>query len=409
MINFRQPTSFRFSLFTIILLTFFSLLLFLSAFSNFSLIHFPVGLNILPESSVRQPRLHFPILLSIEKETHVPLIKGSDHFLSPLNVSQEERMLWFKENQFRFKIIQDSPISKRFSLRARKFFGVGCELRFFMTWISPAKAFGHREFLSLESLFKAHDKACLLIVSQSMDSRHGKLILRPFREMDFRVLAVTPDLPFLFRNTPAETWFDDLKGGKIDPGEIPFAQNLSNLLRLSVLYKFGGIYLDTDVIVMKKFSNLRNSIGAQTMSLEPGQWSRLNNAMLIFDENHPLLLEFIGEFALTFNGNRWGHNGPYLVSRVASRVHDRPGFNFTVLPPMAFYPVDWIKIGGFFQRPKNPRFSKWVSAKLRQLQQETYAIHLWNRESRKLRIEKGSILGHIISKCCIFCKHVYAS
>ncbi|GMH03187.1 hypothetical protein Nepgr_005026 [Nepenthes gracilis] len=27
---------------------------------------------------------------------------------------------------------------------------------------------------------------------------------------------------------------------------------------------------------------------------------------------HPLLLKFIEDFATTFDGNKWGHNGPYL-------------------------------------------------------------------------------------------------
>ena len=63
--------------------------------------------------------------------------------------------------------------------------------------------------------------------------------------------------------------------------------------------------------------------------------------MLIFDKGHPLLWEFIEEFALTFDGNKWGHNGPYLVSRVVSTVSGIPRFNFTIMPPSAFYPVLW--------------------------------------------------------------------
>ncbi|KAL9462820.1 hypothetical protein AB3S75_000763 [Citrus x aurantiifolia] len=60
--------------------------------------------------------------------------------------------------------------------------------------------------------------------------------------------------------------------------------------------------------------------------------------------NHPLLHKLIQEFTLTFDGNKWGHNGPYLVSRVVARVSGRTGFNFTVLPPSAFYPVDWRRV-----------------------------------------------------------------
>ncbi|KAL0305781.1 UNVERIFIED_CONTAM: hypothetical protein Sradi_5995400 [Sesamum radiatum] len=89
---------------------------------------------------------------------------------------------------------------------------------------------------------------------------------------------------------------------------------------MGLLYRFGGTYIDTDVIVLKSFEGLRNVIGAQTIDLATGNWSRLNNAVMIFDQGHPLLHKFIEEFALTFDGNKWGHNGPYLVSRVVSRL-----------------------------------------------------------------------------------------
>ncbi|KAF5747614.1 hypothetical protein HS088_TW05G00339 [Tripterygium wilfordii] len=127
--------------------------------------------------------------------------------------------------------------------------------------------------------------------------------------------------------------------------------------RLAVLYKYGGVYLDADFIVLKSFKGLRNSIGAQSIDVMSNNWTRLNNAVLVFDMNHPLLLKFIQQFASTFDGNKWGHNGPYLVSRVVQRVEGLPGFNFTVLPPMAFYPDDWNRIGGLFRNPKNEAIS----------------------------------------------------
>jgi len=272
-----------------------------------------------------------------------------------------------------------------------------------MTWISPLKAFGERELLSIESLFKSHPKACLVIVSKSMDSDKGTQILRPFVKNGFRVIAIEPDFNYIFKNTHAESWFNRLIQGNVNPGEISLGQNLSNLLRLSLLYKFGGIYIDADIIIMKSFSNLRNTIGAQNIDVKTKKWSRLNNAVLIFDKNHPLLLKFIEEFALTFDGNKWGHNGPYLISRVVSRVSGREGYNFSVVPPSAFYPVDWRGIRSLFRGPSDEIHSKWLVKKMDQIREESYAVHLWNRQSRKLKVVKGSIIDSIISSCCIFC------
>lgn len=348
------------------------------------------------------------LLLSLKEEIQEPYVRDPDPLLPPINVTVEERIVWFKENLPEFKIIHSNGLTRKFASRAQEFFNGGCEVRFFMTWISPVRAFGYRELLTLESVFKAHPFGCVMILSASMDSRQGSQLLKPLVDSGYRVVAVSPDLSFLFKDTPAESWFNELKKGNVDPGEIPLAQNLSNLLRLAVLYKYGGVYLDTDVIVLKKFSALRNTIGAQAAD-ENGNWNRLNNAVLVFDKEHPLIYKFIQEFALTFDGNKWGHNGPYLVSRVVSRIEKMPNYNFTVLLPIAFYPVDWIRISGFFRRPENPAASKWVAAKLRQLSGETFAIHLWNRQSSSLKIEEGSVVGRLISYRCLFCKQSYSS
>ena len=132
------------------------------------------------------------------------------------------------------------------------------------------------------------------------------------------------------------------------------SQNLPNLIRLAVLYKYGGIYLDTGFVVLKSLAGLRNAIGAQSIGMSRNR-TGLNKAVLVFYMNHPLLFKFIEEFSLTFDRNKWGHNGPYLVSRAVQKVAERPGFNLTILPPMAFYPDDWNRIGVFSRNQKAMR------------------------------------------------------
>lgn len=341
-------------------------------------------------------------VLEVEREDTSPVV-------APFNVTEEERITWFRGKLPQFVIFDSDERALQFHGRVFEFFDQECETRFFMTWISPARSFGSREFLSMESVFRAHPRGCLMILSRTMDSRRGYKVLKPLQDRGFKVNAVTPDLSFLFKNTPAEAWFAEMKRGNRDPGEIPLAQNLSNLIRLAVLYKYGGVYLDTDFIVLKSFSGLRNSIGAQSMDAVSKNWTRLNNAVLVFDMKHPLLYKFMEEFALTFDGNKWGHNGPYLVSRVVQRVENRPGYNFTVLPPMAFYPVDWTRIGGLFKKPRNQADTKWIKAKLLQLSGETYGVHLWNKQSSRLLIEEGSIMQRLISDHCVICKVIYSS
>ncbi|CAJ2670704.1 unnamed protein product [Trifolium pratense] len=346
------------------------------------------------------------LLISMQEEKSDEVDYANQKVLVvPFNLNKEQRIEWFKENLQEFKILKLDRLAKQFHARIHKFLkNESCESQFFMTWISPSSSFGEREILSVESLFKAQPKACLTILSRTLDSIHGYKILKPFLDKGFKVQAITPNLSFLVKGTLAEYWFDELREGKIDPGEIPLFQNLSNLIRLVALYKYGGVYLDIDFILLKPLIGLRNCIGAQSMNYVTKQWTRLNNAVLIFDKNHPLLLMFINEFALTFNGNKWGHNGPYLVSRVVERLGEKHGLEFSILPPLAFYPADWNKIGGFFMRPKARIEEKWVEAKLRQLNFETYGVHLWNKQTSGLVIEEGSIIARIVSNHCVICK-----
>ncbi|KAL0338205.1 UNVERIFIED_CONTAM: hypothetical protein Sangu_1342600 [Sesamum angustifolium] len=309
---------------------------------------------IFADSIISSVSLHFDAFENASNSHHHQL---QTHQTAPqlkITASEKERVLQ-PDNKIKpeeLGLLEPSDLATRFDSRVREFFSRNqCEVQVFMTWISPVDSFGEREFFGLESLFHTNPTTCLIILSKTMDSTQGKTILQPLISRGFRVRAMSPDLWALFSNTPAE--------------------------------------------------GLRNAIGAQSIDVN-GNWTRLNNAVLIFDKNHPLVYMFM-EFASTFDGNRWGHNGPYLVSRVVNRVAETGQFNFTVLPPMAFYPVDWTRVAGFFVRPRDQIGARWVEAKIRQLSGETYGVHLWNKQSSRFKIEEGSIIGRLISDHCVIC------
>ncbi|XP_050369913.1 uncharacterized protein At4g19900 [Argentina anserina] len=367
-------------------------------------------------SSSPSTKLHSSSVMYVVKENAPMFLKSSSHLASlqnptssfiPFSKFKSQRPRKFGKHKRKHKagpVEMKLPLFRsQFPTRMKVFFsgnssGSPCKTRFFMTWIS-SKTLGNRELLAMESVFKSHPNACLVIVSKSLDSDKGLQVLKPFSDSGFRVMAIAPDFDYLFHNTPAEAWFLGLRKGSVRPGGVSIGQNLSNVLRLALLYKYGGIYLDTDVIVLRSLSKMKNVIGAQTLDLQTGHWSRLNNAVLVFDKNHPLLFKFIQEFALTFDGNKWGHNGPYLVSRVVSRINEtpNPGFNFTVLTPSAFYPVNWSRIRSIFGGPKDEVHSKWLLTKLEHIRSRSFALHLWNSQSRRLKVQKGSIIDHIMS------------
>ncbi|KAJ4887357.1 hypothetical protein Rs2_27105 [Raphanus sativus] len=391
------------------------LLLIYNSFSVFSLHLDPIP-PIKPTPSLNQPQV-----LQHHTSSAAPLASSSKPD-SSLLLAVKETTLGFAQKQKVSSIktekrdeltpaTRQKPQGKtrqRFKTRINSFLSKSsCESLFFMTWISSLESFGVRERFTVESLFKSHPNSCLILVSNSLDCERGTLILKPFTDKGLKVLAIKPDFAYIFKDTSAEKWFERLKKGMFSPGVIPIEQNLSNLLRLVLLYKYGGIYLDTDFIVLKSLTNLHNVIGAQAVDPVTKQWSRLNNAVLIFDKNHPLLERFINEFSVAFNGNKWGHNGPYLVSRVVARINTSSSssedLGFSVLPPSAFYPADWTRIRRFYRASGNESEVNCSRKRLTQLRKHSFAVHLWNRESKKLRIEEGSIIHQLISVSCIFC------
>ncbi|KAK4743733.1 hypothetical protein SAY87_010045 [Trapa incisa] len=75
----------------------------------------------------------------------------------------------------------------------------------------------------------------------------------------------------------------------------------------SLLYKFGDVYLDTHVIVLRRLTRLRKVIGAQTSDGRTGNWTRLNNVVLAFDKGH--------RSCTSSSRSKRGHNVPYLGGR----------------------------------------------------------------------------------------------
>ncbi|CAA6675566.1 unnamed protein product [Spirodela intermedia] len=204
-----------------------------------------------------------------------------------------------------------------------------------------------------------------------------------------RVSAISPNYAFLFKDTPAALWLKRLLAGGVDPGEVPLGQNLSNLLRHAVLYKFGGVYLDADVIVLRSFSPLRNAIGAQAVDLATGNWSRLNTPS---SRSSPS--PSTGTNGVT-TGRTWS-----LGLQRGWRVD--PG---SISPCCAggLLPVRLEQDRIALRSPRSGEDRRRLSDKLRRLREASFALHLWNRHSKTMEVEEGSIVEQLMSDYCVFC------
>ncbi|XP_059088672.1 lactosylceramide 4-alpha-galactosyltransferase-like [Tigriopus californicus] len=123
--------------------------------------------------------------------------------------------------------------------------------------------------------------------------------------------------------------------------------HMSDLLRVVILHKFGGTYIDSDLIALKAFPRLANNnviVGVET--------EKVGSAYMKFGKNHAFLEQAIVELREHFDGSNWGANGPLLLTRVATQKcgplkiesTGQKCNDFEILPSYFTYPFkarDW--------------------------------------------------------------------
>ncbi|KAF8664508.1 hypothetical protein HU200_054685 [Digitaria exilis] len=289
-----------------------------------------------------------------------------------------------------------------FSEFMEKFFELGkCSMRVFMVWNSPQWAYGVRHQRGLESLLKQHPDACVVMLSETLELES----FREFVKEGYKVAVVMPNLDELLESTPthefASVWYE-WRQTKYYP------LHYSELVRLAALYKYGGIYLDSDVIVLKPLTSLRNTIGAT--NLVPGN-SGFSGAVLASEKKSPLLEECLKEFYSTYDDTLMQWNGAELMTRVISNLSSKADENMghfdTQLEPSAtFYPISSTDIVRYFSEPDNMAEKAHHDAIFSRIVNDSTTFHFWNGVTSALVPEPNSLVEKILNRYCLHCLDV---
>ncbi|XP_037244779.1 lactosylceramide 4-alpha-galactosyltransferase-like isoform X1 [Falco rusticolus] len=246
---------------------------------------------------------------------------------------------------------------------------------------------------SVESAARRHPGTRVVVLMKglangnaSLPNHWGFSLLSCFPNVEIRPL----DLTELFSGTPLAEWYLQAQQRQ-EPYFLPV---LSDACRITIMWKFGGIYLDTDFIVLKNLKNLTNALGMQSQDV-------LNGAFLSFKPKHEFIELCMKDFVENYNGWVWGHQGPQLLTRVfkkwcsISRIQKSMSCRgVNALATEAFYPIrweDWKKL-----------FEEISSLELHRLLNNTYAVHVWNKLSHGTRLEITSqaFLAQLYSQFC---------
>ncbi|KAE7995958.1 hypothetical protein FH972_000710 [Carpinus fangiana] len=272
-----------------------------------------------------------------------------------------------------------------------------CDMRVFMVWNSPPWMYSVRHQRGLESLLSQHPDACVVMFSETIELDFFK---HSFVNDGYKVAVAMPNLDELLKDTRAHVfasvWFE-WRNTKFYP------THYSELVRLAALYKYGGIYLDSDIIVLKPLSLLNNSVGMEDRLTE----SSLNGAVMAFRKLSPFIMECLNEFYMTYDDTRLRWNGADLLTRVARRFSSQENtsrqLELNVQASYIFFPLSSQNIRRYFTTPATEAEKAQQDALFRTILNASLTFHLWNSLTSALIPDPDSLVTRLIDHPCIRC------
>jgi lactosylceramide 4-alpha-galactosyltransferase len=263
--------------------------------------------------------------------------------------------------------------------------------------------------VAMESVFLHNPSACItLYLRRGANSQEQEQVLAftdRLRGDDLRVTVIKYTFRRLFSDTllhvrptiRAATHQRFLRNlPSYERGQFWTYSHESNFVRLLVILRYGGIYLDSDIILTKPLPHLRNAIAHEMPQGTPGG-EKVNNNVLIFDRGHRFLVEYLEAMMNRYNPSVYHANGPDLLTEVYQ--HSRNKQNLTVLPGKSFQPIHLNGIIDIvFKMQLNSRdcIEKRCANMYRTaMGNGTYGVHLNNRVSREFSLRPGT-LAHAI-------------
>eukprot|EP01103_Thecamoeba_quadrilineata_P019306 TRINITY_DN7757_c0_g1_i1.p1 TRINITY_DN7757_c0_g1~~TRINITY_DN7757_c0_g1_i1.p1 ORF type:complete len:317 (+),score=40.63 TRINITY_DN7757_c0_g1_i1:400-1350(+) len=198
----------------------------------------------------------------------------------------------------------------------------------------------NRHGRSLESVFFHHPDALVRIYSNTLPlDRFTELT-----SLGFDVAVQRYELRELLRGSPLEKWSAN-KDVRMWERSKHWYSHLTDVLRLFLVWKEGGTYLDTDVIIVRPLSDLHNVIGRV-------RDDRINGAVMRFEKGNRFLKDCMEELVKKFDPSEWAANGPDLITRVYEQ-NSYQKKEVSVLNNSMFYPLDGSPQGVGLQKKRH--------------------------------------------------------
>ncbi|XP_069476305.1 alpha-1,4-N-acetylglucosaminyltransferase-like [Ambystoma mexicanum] len=193
----------------------------------------------------------------------------------------------------------------------------------------------------------------------------------------------------LLNDTPLLPWYVKVN----HTGEKHWLHISADASRLAIIWKYGGMYMDTDIISIRRIP-VDDFVAAQHSTYS-------SNGIFSFKFHHKFILDCMENFVEKYNGKIWGHQGPDLFTRILRKRCKLPVFqeqedgmcqNISFLNPQRFYPIGYPSWKRYYEVWKiDPTFN------------DSYALHLWNymnNENKSVIPGSNTLVEHLYKTYC---------
>jgi hypothetical protein len=245
------------------------------------------------------------------------------------------------------------------------------EPRFILIWTTAPSSFTLKQHRVLESVIFHHPKAQILIFSNSLPCNFFTT-LSSLPNVNLKIVRY--NLETLSEGLPGSNWIARIKEWE---KKSHFYAHSADFLRMLLLYRYGGVYMDFDVVLLHRLHLENTVIGeyCDDLSLEyclflPELGSLITSTpfadrhyrfyipigMLIFKPRHPLVYKTLSYFDTSYDPDLWPCGTIFLtkaVQTVCLEVSSTIGASSSasllngkcddiwMLPPEAVYPIEW--------------------------------------------------------------------
>ncbi|XP_030072881.1 alpha-1,4-N-acetylglucosaminyltransferase [Microcaecilia unicolor] len=198
------------------------------------------------------------------------------------------------------------------------------------------------------------------------------------------------DFEEMLKDLPLNYWYQKINMST----ECLWTLISSHAFRLALIWRYGGIYFDTNVISLKPIPDKEFVVCAYNLT-------HISNRIFGFPQNHQFLWDCMENFVKSYKGAAWGSKDPQLITRVLKNWCELPKLknqedskcqNISYLHPIRFFPIPSGKQEKYFQT--------WDS---KNTFENSYGLYFFNHMSHRHKqvvVGNNSLGEHLYIQYC---------